>query len=193
MGKYEVSFEQYDAFAKATQRRLPDDEGWGRGTRPVINVSWADMQAFIGWLNKQTGRHFRLPSEAEWEYAARGGTTTVYWWGDKFDPEQMNASGTNGRDKWVYTAPVGQFSANPFGLYDVAGNVWERVADCWHSSYNGAPNDGSAWLGKPCYTRVMRGGSWYQSKRPMRSSARAGTGDAMPSMAVGFRLAEDLK
>jgi formylglycine-generating enzyme required for sulfatase activity len=192
MGKYEVTFDQYDAFARDTGRELPDDEGWGRGSRPVINVTWADTQAFIDWLKRKSKRRFRLPSEAEWEYAARGGTNTAFWWGDQLNPELVNADGINGKDQWLYTAPVGQFPPNPFGLYDVAGNVYERVADCWHTRYDKAPGDGGAWVGAPCYGRVIRGGSWDSFKRPLMSAGRSAMAEPVASESIGFRLAEDL-
>jgi formylglycine-generating enzyme required for sulfatase activity len=193
MGKYEVTFEQYDSFAKDTKRPLPSDEGWGRTNRPVINISRDDTLAFIAWLKKKSRRNFRLPSEAEWEYATRAGSTSVYWWGDEFKPDNVNAYGINGNDKWLNTAPVGQFEANAFGLYDVAGNVWERVADCWHTTYAGAPSEGRAWDSKPCLSHVIRGGSWNIFKRSLRSSGRASTPDQMQSMSIGFRLAEDIR
>ena len=192
MGKYEVTFEQYDAFARQTQRPLPEDAGWGRGTRPAINLTWQDTQAFLAWLNKKTGRHFRLPSEAEWEYAARAGSTTIYWWGDDFKREYINSYGVSGADRWLYTAPTGQFPPNRFGLYDTSGNVSERVADCWHYSYVGAPRDARPWVERGCIGHVMRGGGWDVLKRPLRSSARASVPDELPSRSLGFRLAEDV-
>jgi formylglycine-generating enzyme required for sulfatase activity len=191
MGRYEVTFDQYDPFAAATGRPLPPDEGLGRGDRPVIHVSWADAQAFTAWLNAGTGRHFRLPSEAEWEYAARAGTTTLYWWGDKADQNMMNVSGVAGRDKWEATAPVGSFPANPFGLYDVLGNVWELVEDCRRPNYDATPTDGSAVEDHPCDMRVARGGSYANFTRGVQVAARAAAGEQFTSMGLGFRLAED--
>ena len=141
MGKYSVTFEQFDAFTTETARARAGDEGWGRGNRPVINVTWSDVQDFIRWLNGKTGRQYRLPSEAEREYASSAGASTNNWWGDKTDPEYLNAKGTGGRDQWEFTAPVGQFPPNPLGLYDLTGNVWERTADCWYPNYEGAPVD----------------------------------------------------
>jgi formylglycine-generating enzyme required for sulfatase activity len=191
MGKYEVTFDQYDAFARATGRALPADEGWGRGDRPVIHVNWNDIHAFIDWLN-QGGRRFRLPSEAEWEYAARGGTTTLYWWGDEPDASHANASANTGADQWEFTAPVGRFPVNPFGLHDVLGNVWEIVADCRHPTYDGAPTDGRAWIDSDCDSRVVRGGYYGSIQRGMQVAARAAAGEHFDSMGLGFRLAEDL-
>jgi formylglycine-generating enzyme required for sulfatase activity len=191
LGRYDVTFDQYDAFARATGRALPGDEGWGRGERPVIHVDWSDIQAFIGWLNTAAGRHFRLPSEAEWEYAARGGTTTLYWWGDQPDPNMANTSANTGRDKWEFTSPVGAFPANTYGLYEVLGNVWQVVADCRHPSYNGAPADGSAWTAGDCDSRVVRGGFYGSIRRGMQVAARGAVGEHFDSMGVGFRVAEN--
>ena len=191
MGRYEITFAQYDAFARATGRPLPADEGWGRGDRPVIHVSWADAQAFADWLNAGVGRRFHLPSEAEWEYAARGGTTSLYWWGDAPDPNLANTAANQGKDTWEDTSPVGRFPANPFGLYDVLGNVWEMVADCRHPTYEGAPTDGSAWVDKDCDSRIARGGAYGSIARGMQSAARAAVGEQFDSMGLGFRLAEN--
>jgi formylglycine-generating enzyme required for sulfatase activity len=191
MSRYDVTFEQYDAFARATHRPLPPDEGWGRGDRPVIHVSWQDAHAFIDWLNRGTGRHFRLPSEAEWEYAARGGTTTLYWWGDEPDPDKANTVTNLGRDHFRYTSPVGSFPANPFGLYDMSGNVWQFAEDCRHGSFDGAPTDGRPWLGNLCDSRVVRGGSYASIRRGMQVAARAAAGETFDSAELGMRLAED--
>jgi formylglycine-generating enzyme required for sulfatase activity len=144
VSRYEITFDQYDAFAKAAGRDLPDDEGWGRGRRPVVRVSWDDAVAYARWLSQQTGKHYRLPSEAEWEYAARAGTETTYWWGNEIKQGLANCIGCGSRWDNQQTAPVGSFKPNPFGLYDTAGNVSEWVQDCWHDSYQGAPSDGSA-------------------------------------------------
>jgi formylglycine-generating enzyme required for sulfatase activity len=191
MGKYEITFAQYDAFARTTGRPLPADEGWGRGDRPVIHVSWADAEAFVDWLNTGSGRRFRLPSEAEWEYAARGGTTTLYWWGDQPDPSMANTAANTGKDNFENTAPVGRFPANPFGLYDVLGNVWELVEDCRKPNYQGAPTDGSAWVDDDCDSRVARGGTFGSVSRGMQVAARGAAGEHFDSAGMGFRLAED--
>jgi len=191
IARYDVTFDQYDAFARATHRELPVDEGWGRGTRPVIHVSWRDAQAFIAWLDAGTGRHFRLPTESEWEYAARGGTSTLYWWGNEPNPNMANTATNQGRDHYRYTSPVGAFPANPFGLYDASGNVWQMTQDCRHGSFEGAPSDGRAWLDGPCDSRVVRGGGWAGIRRAMQSAARAAAGETFDSAELGFRLAED--
>jgi len=135
MGRYEVAFTEYDQFAEATGRDKPDDEGWGRGNRPVINVSWNDATAYAQWLSQQTGKHYRLPTEAEWEYAARAGTETKYWWGNEIGVNKANCDNDSCGDRFNYTARVGSFVANPFGLYDTVGNVWEYVQDWFDSGY----------------------------------------------------------
>ena len=193
IGRYEVTFEEYDQFAKATNRQLPGDKGWGRGRRPVINVSWQDAVAYAKWLSEQNGKRYRLPTEAEWEYAARGGKETAYWWGKDFVKGMANCNGCGSQWERKQTAPVGSFKPNPFGLYDTAGNVWEWVEDCWHDNYNGAPVDGSAWKekgGGNCGQRVLRGGSWNLGPVTLRVSSRSG--DYAGNRDLGFRLAQDL-
>ncbi len=187
LSRFDVTFDQYDAFAKATGHPLPDDGGWGRGQRPVINVTWDDAQSFIQWLNQQGGRHFRLPSEAEWEYAARAATHTVYPWGN------ADAVGRrNGADSVNRTTPVGSYPANAWGLFDMVGNVWQWTQDCWLDGYGGAPTDGSAYSPSRCEKgHAYRGGSWGNDPSWLRVAAR-GRGEATFIMdGLGFRLAED--
>ena len=191
LGQYDITFDQYDAFARSTGETMPPDEGWGRGDRPVINVDWTQMHHFIDWLNRGTGRHFRLPTEAEWEYSARAGTSTVYWWGDEPNPDYANTAVNRGRDVWTYTSPVGSFPSNPFGLYDMLGNVWQVIEDCRHLTYEGAPEDGSAWLGGTCDSRIARGGCFASMRIGIRSYTRAAVGEHFRSMDLGFRVAED--
>ena len=150
----------------------PDDEGWGRGTRPVINVSWENAQAYVSWLSSQTGQNYRLLSEAEWEYVARAGSQTAYSWGSDIGSNRANCEGCGSRWDDDRTAPVGSFQANAFGVHDMHGNVWERVEDCWNDNYRRAPSDGSAWLRGNCNRRVSRGGSWDSLPRPLRSAYR---------------------
>jgi formylglycine-generating enzyme required for sulfatase activity len=181
MGKYEVTYDEFDRFTAATGRAQQSDQGWGRGRRPVVKVTWEDALAYVQWLSEQTGKRYRIPSEAEWEYAARGGTRTHYWWGNQPSHEHANYGKgvpgwfpdgvVSGKDQWMFTAPVGQFAANPFGLHDMHGNAWEWVADCYADGYEGAPADGSA-RGGDCENRVMRGGSFGYNPGFMRSSAR---------------------
>ncbi len=189
MGRYEVTFAEYDKFAQATGREKPDDEGWGRGNRPVINVSWNDAVAYAEWLSQQTGKEYRLPTEAEWEYAARAGTKTKYWWGNKIGNNRANCDGCGSRWDEKQTAPVGSFAANPFGIYDTVGNVWEWVVDPWHSNYKNAPNDGQSWeTGGDNSSRVLRGGSWKDGQRYLRTAYR---GDLAPDYRYdhfGFRV-----
>ena len=191
MGKYPVTFKEYDRFARATGRELPGDQGWGRGKRkrPVINISWEDAVAYCEWLSEQTSKRYRLPSEAEWEYAARAGTKTAYWWGDVIGRNRANCDGCGSQWDNRQTAPVGSFDPNPFGLYDLLGNVWEWVQDSWHENYAGAPTDGSAWLtGGDSGLRVIRGGCWGNVPWALRASTRLKDGPAYRSNALGFRL-----
>jgi formylglycine-generating enzyme required for sulfatase activity len=190
MSRTEITFAQYDAYARETGRELPPDETWGRGRRPVIHVSWSEVQGFIDWLNAATGRRFRLPTEAEWEYAARGGTTSLYWWGDEVDHTLVNNSVDDGRDVWQYTAPVGEMPPNPYGLLDILGNVWELVADCRHPDYIDAPADGTARLDGDCDSRIARGGSWGSTSRGVQVAARGAAAESFSSMDLGFRLVE---
>jgi len=173
LSKYEVTFEEYDAFTDATGRMQADDEGWGRGQRPVINISWHDARAYVAWLSKQTGKTYRLPSEAEWEYGARAGTTTNYSWGNEIGINRANCNVCGSQWDAQKTAPVGSFEPNGWGLYDMHGNVWEWVQDCWNDNYEGAPTDGSAWMSGNCSEGVLRGGSWGSRPSSLRSASRA--------------------
>ena len=198
LGRYEVTRREYRAFAEATGADDSwRDPGFAQGDRhPVVNVSWRDAQAYVQWLSRETGERYRLPSEAEWEYAARGGTTTRRHWGDSSSSQCGYANGTVAScdDGAARTAPVGSYAPNAFGLSDVLGNVWEWTDDCWHENYAGEPpDDGRAWTrAGDCGRRVLRGGSWYNLPRSLRSAARpwnlAGTRDAF----TGFRVARTL-
>ena len=199
LGKYEVTFAEWDACVRAGGcSHRPEDKGWGRGNRPVMNVSWDDAKQYVRWLARKTGRDYRLPSEAEWEYAARAGTTTVFHFGDRISPSQANYDGNysyNGGAKGRYrerTVAVGSFPANAFGLHDVHGNVWEWVEDCYHSSYEGAPRDGSAWTTGECSRRVLRGGSWFSKPRDLRAAYRTDCGTGIRGCGYGFRAAKTL-
>ena len=193
LGKYEVTFAQWDACVAAggCGGYSPNDWGRARGNRPVINVTWGRVQSFIEWLNERTGGSFRLPSEAEWEYAARAGSTTEYSWGDDIGNNLANCANYFCGDQWEYAAPVGSFPANAWGLHDMHGNVWEWVQDCWNDSYNGAPTDGSAWTSGYCSQRVGRGGSWLNVPRALRSASRFRNARAYRGYRMGFRLAQD--
>lgn len=195
IGQYEVTFREWDqCVAEGGCSHVPDDRGWGRGDRPVIDVSWQDVHEYVRWLNLKTGKFYRLPSEAEWEYAARAGTTTPYSWGDEPSGEHANGNERYGwpEDGFVKsTAPVGSFASNGWGLHDMEGNVWEWVQDCWHRSYHAAPLTGTAWVGGGCTKRVGRGGSWIDGAGGLRVSGRHGGPFDLRGRSIGFRLARD--
>lgn len=169
VGVYEVTFQEWEACVDrgGCDGYVPYDESWGRGRRPVVNVNWNHAQAYVNWLSTKTGKDYRLLSEAEWEYAARAGTQTPYHFGGEVSRRLANVGESVGE-----TVAVGSYPANAFGLYDVHGNVWEWVADCWNSSYGGAPGDGSAWTDRECEQRVLRGGSWRTNSAGARSGSR---------------------
>ena len=192
MGRYEVTFAEYDRFARATGRDLPKDRFWGRSNRPVIYVSQKDAQAYAVWLSKETGKRYRLPSEAEWEYAARAGTSTRYSWGNEIGRNRANCDGCGSEWDNDKPAPVGSFAANAFGLHDMHGNVWEWVEDCWHNNYEGAPSDGGAWTtGCEESRTVVRGGSWDLDPSWLYSAYRNGLRPSRNDD-VGFRLVQDI-
>ncbi len=188
IGRYAVTFEEYDRFATATRCRMPDDFGWGRSRRPVVDVTWEDAGEYARWLSEQTGKPYRLPSEAEWEYAARAGTETAYWWGDEIGVNRANCFNSGSEWSGKQTAPVGSFLANPWGLHDTAGNVWEWAQDRWHDSYQGAPDDGSAWEVGGGSSRVLRGGSWSRSPHLARCAFRSDFDPGSRNNVIGFRL-----
>ena len=189
VGMYEVTFAEWDACVNAGGCReyVPDDEGWGRGNRPVISVSWEDAQSYVRWLSAKTGYLYGLLSESEWEYVARAGTDTRYSWGNDIGHNRANCGGCGSR--WdSETAPVGSFSANAWGVHDMHGNVWEWVQDCYNVSYVGAPADGSAWVSGNCDRRVLRGGSWRFEPRYLRSAFRSWNSTGIRSSSYGFRV-----
>ena len=198
VSKYEATFEDWDACVAggACGGYHPGDEGWGRGRRPVINVSWDDAREYVAWLSGQTGAEYRLLSEAEWEYAARAGSQTAYSWGNDIGVNRANCGdwgsslGACG-DRWEVTAPVGSFEPNPFGVHDMHGNVWEWVEDCWNGGYAGAPTDGRAWRSGDCTQRVLRGGSWGLP-RYLRSAYRNRFTSGNRKFNNGFRVARTL-
>lgn len=200
LSKTEVTLAQYDAFAKATKRELPKDEGWGRGNRPVINVSWHDAVAYAKWLSEQTGQKFRLPSEAEWEYAALAGSTSRYSWGNSIDCSKASFNGGENSScyyktkngSYLGTAPVASFAANAYGLHDMHGNVWEWTQDCWNDSYNNAPSTAAAWQSGNCERRMLRGGSWFSDAAYLRASNRSDVAADYRNSDSGFRVARDL-
>ena len=187
MGKYEVTFAEYDKFTNATGRKKSDDEGWGRGNLPVINVSWNDATAYAKWLSDQTGHTYRLPTEAEWEYAARAGTTTKYWWGDSIGANKANC-GSDCGDSFKYTAPVGSFAANSWGLHDTAGNVWEWVQDWYGSSYYSSRPPNNPTGPSTGRYRVLRGGCWFNGASYVRTAFRDRSRPGSRGNNLGFRL-----
>ena len=214
LSQTEITFEDYDRFAAATARVLPDDMEWGRATRPVINVTWNDAVDYAAWLSLQTGKIYRLPTEAEWEYAARAGAGTARFWGENADSscQYANVQDDTLRDEGVsglsnpvrcndrvgnQSAPVGQYQANAFGLHDMLGNVWEWTQDCWHATYVNAPIDGAAWLEQNngiCESRVTRGGSWQSNRLEGRTARRQPTAKSPNPVdpTIGIRLAQEL-
>ena len=204
LGVTEVTFDEWEACVRGggCDGYRPYDEGWGRGARPAISVSWEDARAYVSWLSGATGAVYRLPSESEWEYAAREGegTTTPFHTGSTISTDQANYDGNytydsgNGGTYRARTTPVGAFAPNAFGLYDMHGNVWEWTEDCWHDSYVGAPSDGVAWkVGGNCGHRVLRGGSWHSGPRFLRSATRFGDiTETRRINSVGFRVARTL-
>jgi formylglycine-generating enzyme required for sulfatase activity len=185
-----VTFAEYDRFCEATGREKPKDgrrwfpfSNWGRDKRPVMNVSWDDAVAYTRWLSEQAGKRYRLPSESEWEYAAKAGTEDRYWWGFNVGEGRANCQGCGSKPIGKKTLPVGSFASNRFGLYDTAGNVWEWCQDRWHESYAGAPVDGSAWETGEDLRRVQ--------PRYVRTSARGRGKPLSRFVYLGFRVVRE--
>ena len=189
IGRFEITFDEWDfCHADGGCSKKIHDRGWGRGRRPVINVLYSDIQEYTTWISNKTSEKYRLPSEAEWEYAARAGTTTEYWWGD-----HMTSGGANCRDcgtKWsgLKSAPVGSFKANPWGLFDVHGNVLEYVEDCWTDNHRGAAGNASPKVIPKCSSRVIKSGAWYYLPTVSRSAYRARNDTRVFSYFIGFRV-----
>lgn len=191
IGTDEVTFAQWDAcVAEGGCSHRPSDRNLGRGKRPVTDIHWNDANAYTVWLSYKTGRKYRLPTEAEWEYAARGGTTTNYPWGNSVDKEMANCVGCNAQPR-RQAGEVGQFPPNRFGLRDMAGNAAEWVADCWSENYRSAPRDGSAYAPAGCRERVLRGGSFNNDPRYLRSAARFKYESDVRFYTNGFRVARE--
>lgn len=182
IGSREVSFAEWDACVQAggCNNYSPADRGWGRGKRPVIMVSWNDAKAYVRWLSGKTGKTYRLPTESEWEYTARGGAATAYWWGDKFDRSRVPSG---------KTAETGSHEPNGFGLYDVSGNVGEWVEDCYANSFSNAPTDGAAVTQSGCSQRVLRGGDWNDGADGLRLANRSRLAPGTRDASIGFRVA----
>jgi formylglycine-generating enzyme required for sulfatase activity len=200
VGKFAVTFDQWDACVadRGCKGYRPNDQGWGRGNRPVINVNWADANVYAEWLSRKTGKSYRLLSEAEREYVTRAGTTTPFWWGSSITPKQANYNGNytyGGGPNGEYrqrTVPVDSFEANPWGLFNVHGNVWEWTADCWNDSNQGNPGNGSPRTTGDCTQRVIRGGSWYYLPQLLRAAYRIRNTTDYRDSTLGFRLARTL-
>ena len=211
LGVREVTREDFAGFVDATGRSIDNrcwvfsgeewayrsDRGWRNpgfrqsGSHPVVCVSWDDAKAYAAWLSQETGETYRLPSESEWEYAARAETATKYGWGNEIGANRANCRNDHCGDQWKYTAPVGSFPPNGFGLHDMHGNVWEWVEDCSNGSYAGAPSDGGAWRSGDCAKRVLRGGSWDSNPRFLRAAYRLRITSGRGS-SDGFRVARTL-
>ncbi|CAH2601936.1 PvdO, pyoverdine responsive serine/threonine kinase (predicted by OlgaV) [Rhodovastum atsumiense] len=203
LGKYHVTRGQYAAFAHATGRPVKPPVFPQADDHPAVNIAWADAVAYAAWLSQRTGRAYRLPSEAEWEYAARAGTVTARYWGDSPEGQCLFANGWDQsaqsgvsragtpscEDGYEFTAPVGRFRPNAFGLHDMLGNATQWVQDCWHTSYEQAPADGTADQSGACTSRVLRGGSWIHYPWWLRAGYRAGVAADLRLDYFGFRLA----
>lgn len=192
IGIYEVTFDEYDQFCDETGHRKPDDQGGGRGSRPVVNVSWEDANAYTEWLSRRTEQRYRLPTDAEWEYAARAGTGSRFWWGNEMRPHSANCSGCGSLWDGEKSAPVGRFPANPFGLHDTAGNVFEWVADCWQKQFP-AVSDPLRSSAGACGKRVIRGGAWSFPPHEVRSANRWRDFPSRRSDDTGFRVVRELR
>ena len=230
IGKYEVTRREFGAFIRETGRDMGSDCWYWDGEEskpkigdarswrnpgfeqtdldPVVCVNWEDAKMYVEWLSAKTGKRYRLPSESEWEYAARGNSRTSRYWGNDASVQCSHANGADGtlkirynnlrwvvascRDGFVHTAPVGSLTANGFGLHDVLGNVWEWVADCWKERYVSAPSDGSAWTDGICSGRVLRGGSWSNKPSFLRTAGRFWLPSRFRISINGFRVARTL-
>ena len=218
VGRYEVTVAQFSQFLRETgyamgtgchhwtgeKWNFDAHYNWGApgfpqgSSHPVVCVKWADARAYADWLSKKTDKSYRLLSESEWEYAARSGAASSRPWGGELSRDYANYGSDQccqpfdkGSDQWKFTAPAGSFGSNRFGLYDMMGNVWEWVSDCWNENYADAPNDGSAWQSGDCGKRVIRGGSWFSDPRRLRSAVRYAF-KGVNRTKVGFRICRDL-
>jgi formylglycine-generating enzyme required for sulfatase activity len=199
VGRFAATFEEWDAcVADGGCNGYRPADRWGRGRQPVINVSWDDAKTYLAWLSRKTGKTYRLPSEAEREYVTRAGTTTPFWWGSSISTNQANYDGNytfGGGTKGEYrqkTLPVNSFEPNPWGLYQVHGNVFEWVEDCYHYDYTKAPTDGSAWSPEDCRFRVARGSCWSYAPSTLRAAIRYPGRPGYRESSWGFRVARTL-
>jgi serine/threonine-protein kinase PpkA len=198
VSKFEITFVDYEKYTSNTGKTVPDDNGWGRASRPVINVSWQDANNYADWLSRQTGKTYRLPTEAEWEYFARAGKQSDYWWNDDDARERANCKrGCDSEFAGMFSgksAPVGSYAKSPFGLFDTAGNVSEWTQDCYQNHYLGAPRDGSTRniTASACKERVTRGGSAKDNYKDLYTFAREGANPDTRSETIGFRVVQEL-
>jgi formylglycine-generating enzyme required for sulfatase activity len=197
MGVAEVTFKEFDAFCKSTFINCPDDNGWGRGDQPVINVSWLDAMAYTEWLSEQTNQVYRLPSEAEWEYAARGGTSTNYWWGDEYiqgiDHCDRDLGDCPKGTELSEPGPAGRFKANPFGLFDVTSNVLEWALDCYSPNHKDAINTMESRLDGNCGEKVFKGSNWLSAQPYVHVFIRGGLESNDKGRDLGFRVLREIK
>lgn len=195
VSRYEITYADFDLFTKATNRKAVADNGWGRGSRPVTNISWQDAKDYTRWLKKITGKKYRLLTEAEWEYTARSGKQAAFWWDGSASGNANCKKGCDSSFSGFFsakTAPVGSYSSNRFGLYDTAGNIAEWTADCYQDHYLGAPKDGSAVEVNNCLKRSVRGGSFKNNTKGITNHARSAAGMNSTRNDLGFRVAVDL-
>jgi formylglycine-generating enzyme required for sulfatase activity len=192
VSRFDVTVDDWDACVSVGGCSKTSDFGFGRGTRPVVGVGFEDAQAYVAWLSKMTEQPYRLLTEAEWEYATRAGTRTAYYWGDEIGKGNANCNGCGSEWDNRQTSPVGSFNPNAFGLYDMTGNVWQWVQDCYHDDYKEALADGSAWTSGDCSRRVVRGGSWVSLPPLLRSAIRLGVTTDFRSSGIGLRVGRTL-
>ncbi len=193
ISRFEILHTEWDAcLAAGACKHKPHDHNWGKNRMPVMNINHGMAQGFARWLSETTGKKYRLPSEAEWEYAARAGTKTEYWFGDDVGQNRVNCRECGSPWSGIGNAPVGSFDPNPWGLYDMNGNAFEWVEDCWHENYNGAPKDMSAWTEGNCQLRVIRGGSWYYYSRMSRAATRQKNAADIKSYWLTFRVVREI-
>ena len=192
VGRFAVTFDEWDACLAAMGCSYrPSDQGWGRGRQPVINILWSDAKEYVRWLSKKTGRPYRLLSEAEREYVTRAGTSSGFWWGDDFRPLQANSAHPADYSQPIFgkTVPVDSFAPNPWGFYQVHGNVYDWVEDCGNDSYVNAPSDGAAWMTGNCNVRILRGGAFSRLPKSLRSAARLWSGGPNRMIYMSVRVA----
>ncbi|MGH8248951.1 MAG: formylglycine-generating enzyme family protein, partial [Gammaproteobacteria bacterium] len=188
IGKNEITFAEYERFAAGAGRKIPDNLYLDKATHPVIFVTWDDAFYYAKWLSDQTGKKYSLPSEAQWEYAAGAGKTSPFWWGFEEEPERAHCFGCGTGFDPRKPTKVGSFKPNPFGVFDMTGNVAEWVRDCWHDTYTGAPPDAAVWEGGDCTYRVARGGAYSSPPQSIRHAKRDRYKSDQAYDHIGFRV-----